>query len=50
MQPCSAFCKSPVNVLSYFYNLKKFKKNNLQRKCSNARIKCKEMTFLTYPL
>ena len=26
MYPCSVFSKSPVNMLSYFHNLKNFKK------------------------
>ena len=29
MQPCSVFCKSPVNVLSYFHDLKKEKRKNI---------------------
>ena len=32
MQLCSAFSKFPVNVLSYFYNLKSKKKKTVKRK------------------
>ena len=32
MQLCSAFSKFPVNVLSYFYNLKSKKKKDSEKK------------------
>ena len=31
MQPCSVFSKSPINVLSYFHNLKSKKERNKKK-------------------
>ena len=36
MQPCSLFSKSPVNVLSYFHNLKKLKLKTKQSKTNSV--------------
>ena len=48
-KPCSVFSKSPVNVLSYFHNLKKCKRKNTHKtnkKSHTNRSQCGVEDFL----